>query len=74
MPFSFDRLRVGLACAVRAGGQHDRGEPRVVCRQQHEPLPDHARCANDTNSEFLHDESSNPQTRRKVPVAYHFGM
>ena len=74
VPFIADRLRVGLACAVRAGCQHDRREPRMICCQQNEPLPDHTRCTNDTDSEFFHDESSNPQTHRKVPVACHFGM
>ena len=74
MPLFTKRLRVGLACTVCAGSQNNRGKPRMICCQQHKPLPDHTRCANNTDSEFLHDENSHPQTHRKVPVACHFGM
>ena len=74
VPFFADRFGVGLACAVCAGCKNDGREPGVIRRQQDEPLADHTRSADDTDSEFFHDESSNLQTRRKVPVACHFGM
>ena len=74
VPFFADRFGVGLACAVCAGGKNDRREPWVIRCQQDEPLADHTRSADDTDSEFFHDESSNLQTRRKVPVACLFGM
>ena len=74
VPFFADRFDVGLACAVCAGCKNDGREPGVIRRQQDEPLADHTRSADDTDSEFFHDESSNLQTRRKVPVACHFRM
>ena len=74
VPFFADRFGVGLACAVCAGCKNDGREPGVIRRQQDEPLADHTRSADDTASEFFHDESSNLQTRRKVPVACHFRM
>ena len=74
MPLFADGFRIGLAGTVCARRKDDRDKPGVICRQQNESLTDHASCTNDTDSEFFHDESSNPQTRRKVPVACHFGM
>ena len=53
-PFARNGVLVCLACAVGAGSEHDRLEPRMLRRQQDEPLTDHARCANDTDFILLH--------------------
>lgn len=52
MPFFADRFGVGLACTVCAGCKNDGREPGVIRRQQDEPLADHTRSADDTDSEF----------------------
>ena len=53
-PLARDRVLVGLARAVRACRENDWLEPRMLRCQQHEPLPDHTRCANDTDFILLH--------------------
>ena len=53
-PLARDRVLIGLACTVRACRENDRLKPRMLRRQQHEPLTYHARCTNDTDFILLH--------------------
>ena len=53
-PLARDGVLVGLARAMGACCKNDRLKPRMLRCQQHEPLPDHARCANDTDFILLH--------------------
>ena len=54
VPFGADGLTVGLACAVRTGGQSRQLEPRMRGDQKDKALTDHAGRADDADLVFFH--------------------
>ena len=59
-PAARHRLGVRLS-GTAAGSHHARDlEPGMLLQKQREPLPNHARCADDADPIFLHDETPLP--------------
>jgi sortase (surface protein transpeptidase) len=54
-PFIAYGFLIGFSCATRGRRQHDDVEPRVVFKQEHKSLSDHARSADNANVVLFHN-------------------